>query len=79
MVQEYVGTPDHEYTVGVLHDMDGSFINSIALKRSLNSQLNIRLSVRNRTNKNKLGDELVISSGISPWPHWSLFGDNRTM
>ncbi|MDC1118116.1 ATP-grasp domain-containing protein [Alphaproteobacteria bacterium] len=65
MIQEYVGTPDQEYTVGVLHDMDGNFINSIAIKRELKGQLNIRLSVPNKTNKKELGKALVISSGIS--------------
>ncbi len=65
MVQEYVGTPDEEYTVGVLHDMDGNFINSIAVHRLLNGQLNIRLSVPNRTGRADLGPKLVISSGIS--------------
>lgn len=65
IIQEYVGTPDDEYTVGVLHDMDGNFINSIAVKRLLGSQLNIRTSVKNKTNRADLGDKLVISSGVS--------------
>jgi carbamoyl-phosphate synthase large subunit len=65
MVQEYCGTPNDEFTVGVLHDMDGRLINSIALRRELKSQLNIRSSARNRTNRAELGPSLVISSGIS--------------
>lgn len=65
IVQEYVGTPDDEYTVGVLHDMEGNFINSIAVKRLLGSQLNIRSSLKNKTNKTELGEKLVISSGVS--------------
>lgn len=65
MVQEYVGTPDGEYTVGVLHDLDGQFINSIAVRRELKSQLNIRTSARNMTGRRDLGPTLVISSGIS--------------
>jgi carbamoyl-phosphate synthase large subunit len=65
MIQEYVGTPDNEFTVGVLFDMDGNFINSIAIRRELKGQLNIRLSVPNRTRKTALGERLVISSGIS--------------
>lgn len=65
MAQEYVGTPDDEYTVGVLHDMDGNFVNSIAVHRHLKGQLNVRLSVPNRTAKSHLGPSLVISSGIS--------------
>lgn len=65
MIQEYVGTPAHEYTVGVLHDMDGNFINSIGIRRELASQLNVRLSLPNRTDRADLGPKLVVSSGIS--------------
>lgn len=65
LVQEYVGTPNHEYTVGILHDMDGNYINSIAVKRALSGQLNVRASVPNRTGRSELGSKLVISSGIS--------------
>lgn len=65
MIQEYVGTPDNEYTVGVLHDMSGNYINSIAVRRHLKSGLSVRTSVVNRTNRKDLGDRLVISSGIS--------------
>jgi len=65
LVQEYVGTYEAEYTVGVLHDMDGNFLNSIALKRSISSALNMRLVVRNTTGRGELGEWLVISSGIS--------------
>lgn len=65
VVQEYVGTFEDEYTAGVLHDMDGNFINSIALHRKLNGALNTRTSVRNRTRRSELGEWLVISSGVS--------------
>ncbi len=65
MVQEYVGTPEEEYTVGVLHDLDGAYINSIAVRRELKSALNVRLSVPNRTGRIELGPRLVVSSGIS--------------
>lgn len=65
MVQEYVGTPEQEYTVGILHDMTGKFINSIAVRRHLTGQMNIRLSVPNRSKRADLGPKLVISSGIS--------------
>ena len=65
VVQEYVGTPESEFTVGVLHDMDGNFVNSIALRRSLNGALNTRSVVRNRTGRDDLGEWLVISSGVS--------------
>jgi len=65
MVQEYVGTPDEEYTVGVLHDMDGNFVNSIALRRLIQGQLHARAQIPNRTGRAELGDVLVISSGVS--------------
>lgn len=65
LVQEYVGTPESEYTVGVLHDMDGNYLNSIAVHRLLSGGLNIRMSVPNRTERTELGQNLVISSGVS--------------
>jgi carbamoyl-phosphate synthase large subunit len=65
MVQEYVGRPDHEYTVGVLHDLDGNFLNSIAVRRHLNGTMNIRSSVPNRSGRPELGSSLVVSSGVS--------------
>lgn len=65
MVQEYVGKPEEEYTVGVLHDLQGTFINSIALRRELKSALNLRISTPNRTGRPELGARLVVSSGIS--------------
>ena len=65
LVQEYVGTYEDEYTVGVLHDMDGNYINSIAVHRLLSTQLNIRFGVANRTGRSELGRSLVISSGVS--------------
>lgn len=65
LVQEYVGTPENEYTVGVLHDMNGNYVNSIAVRRLLSGQLNVRMSVANRTDRKDLGPNLVISSGVS--------------
>lgn len=65
IVQQYVGTPEHEYTVGVLHDLDGKFINSIGIRRELKSQLNVRISVPNLTGRVELGPKLVVSSGVS--------------
>ncbi len=64
-IQEYVGSPDNEYTVGVLHDMDGNYINSIAVKRVFSGQLNVRVKVPNRSGRDDLGAHLVISSGVS--------------
>jgi carbamoyl-phosphate synthase large subunit len=65
VVQEYVGTPDSEFTVGVLNSMDGEFINSIAVKRYILSSLSNRIKVPNRTGRKELGEVLAISSGIS--------------
>jgi len=65
LVQEYVGTPNDEYTVGVLHGMDGLLIGSIAVKRSLECTLSKRHEVTNRTGRADLGPKLVISSGVS--------------
>jgi carbamoyl-phosphate synthase large subunit len=65
LAQEYVGSPDQEYTVGVLHDMDGQFINSIAVRRVLAGALSIRSSVPNITGRADLGPRLVVSSGVS--------------
>lgn len=65
IIQEYVGTPDGEYTVGVLLDMDGQLLNSIAIQRYIMSALSNRVKVRNRTPRRDLGDVLAISSGVS--------------
>ncbi len=62
LVQEYIGTPDTEYTVGVLSDEDGSIISTVALKRYIMSALSNRLKVPSLHNKNEI---LAISSGIS--------------
>jgi len=73
VLQEYVGRPDQEYTVGVLFGKDGHHINSIAIKRIINNALSIRTSLPNRTVRKDLGSSLVISTGISQgyigkWP-----------
>jgi carbamoyl-phosphate synthase large subunit len=65
MVQEYVGTAQDEYTVGVLHDMAGRFLNSIGLRRQVSGVLHTRSSVRNVTGRRELGELLVVSSGVS--------------
>jgi carbamoyl-phosphate synthase large subunit len=65
IVQEYIGTPDHEYTVGVLSSMEGELINSIALRRTISSGLGCKIKVKNRTGRSELGENLIISSGIS--------------
>lgn len=65
LVQEYVGHPDGEYTVGVLHDLDGVPVNSIAVRRQLEGGLSVRMATPNRTGRAELGTHLVVSSGIS--------------
>lgn len=65
IAQEYVGTPDDEYTVGVLLDMEGTCLNSIAVHRHIRTALSRRLRLPNTTGRWELGPELVISSGIS--------------
>lgn len=65
IAQEYVGTPNDEYTVGVLSDMDGKLINSIAVHRMISGSLGCRIKLPNQTNREDLGSQLVISSGIS--------------
>jgi len=65
IAQAYVGQPDEEYTVGVLLDMEGELLNSIAVRREIMSALSNRIKVPNRTGRTKLGPVLAISSGIS--------------
>jgi len=66
IVQEYVGTGMDEYTVGVLIDGHGQYINSIALRRNLSSQLSVKIRMPNiLKNRSELGKDLIISSGIS--------------
>jgi carbamoyl-phosphate synthase large subunit len=65
IVQEYVGTPDSEYTVGVLTDMDGKLLNSIAACRFILSALGNRIKTPNRTANAACGPTLAVSSGIS--------------
>jgi carbamoyl-phosphate synthase large subunit len=65
LVQEYVGTPDDEYTVGVLSTLDGELVGSIALHRYILSGLSNRTQIPNRTGRKDLSSTLAISSGIS--------------
>lgn len=64
-VQEYMGTADHEYTVGVLFGADGALLNSIAVRRYVHTGISTKMRVLNRTGRPELGRHLVISSGIS--------------
>ncbi|HPB40238.1 MAG TPA: ATP-grasp domain-containing protein, partial [Flexilinea sp.] len=61
IVQQYVGDADSEYTVGVLCDMEGNLLNSIAVKRNILSALSNRLKIRSRYT----GEVLVLSNGIT--------------
>lgn len=65
VAQEYVGTPDCEYTVGILSDLNGEFVNSIALRRYILSSLGNRVKLPNRTGREEFGPLLALSSGIS--------------
>lgn len=65
IIQEYVGTPESEYTVGVLISMDGELINSIGVKRSILSSLSNRIKVTNQTGNESFGKVLAISNGVS--------------
>lgn len=65
IVQEYKGTPESEFTVGVLFDMNGVFLNSIAIQRNLSSSLSCRMRVPNLTGKAEFGKNLSVSTGIS--------------
>jgi carbamoyl-phosphate synthase large subunit len=72
IVQEYVGSANEEYTVGILFGRDGALLNSIAIKRIINNALTIRTRVPNRTGRVDLGDFLIVSTGISQGEvgHW---------
>jgi carbamoyl-phosphate synthase large subunit len=65
IVQEYVGTPDAEYTVGVLSDMDGNLLHSIGVRRYILPALSNRIKVPNRCPKASLGPTLAVSNGVS--------------
>ena len=65
LIQEYVGSGDSEYTVGILSTPDAGFVHSINLKRDLSFGLSIKQSVPNLTKKASLGKNLVVSTGIS--------------
>lgn len=65
LAQEYIGTSDNEFTVGILISEDGEIINSIAVKRIIMSGLSNKIKVKNRTRNKKLGEYLAISTGIT--------------
>ena len=62
LVQEYVGSYENEYTVGVLSGRDQMPISVVGIKRDIMSSLSNKIKVRSLK---KEGEVLVISSGIS--------------
>lgn len=65
VAQEYVGDVRSEFTVGVLMDLDGTLVDSIAVRRNIESGLGRNVLVPNRTGLADFGDVLAMSSGIS--------------
>lgn len=62
LVQEYIGTHENEYTVGILSDRDGRVISGVAIRRFiLSSMFNRYKAVSDSENKAMV----AISSGIS--------------
>jgi carbamoyl-phosphate synthase large subunit len=77
LAQEYIGTAADEYTVGILSDLDGSVIHSIAVRRNILPAFSNRSRVENRTGNPVFGEHLVVSNGISqgeigPFPEVTL-------
>lgn len=72
LAQEYIGSYEGEFTVGVLFGQDGALLNSIAIKRIINNALTIRTKVPNVTGREELGRNLIVSTGISQGivGHW---------
>lgn len=65
MVQEYEGTPEEEYTIGVLSDDQGMAFSSFVLKRLINTSFTTKLKVPNRYKERITSDFLTISTGVS--------------
>lgn len=63
--QEYIGDACSEYTVGVISNSKGRYLNSIAVKKSILSGLSNKIKIPNKTERRDLGKILAISSGIS--------------
>ncbi|KKQ18749.1 MAG: ATP-grasp domain protein [Berkelbacteria bacterium GW2011_GWA1_36_9] len=63
LIQEYIGTADEEYTVGVLTDFKGNLIESIALKRIVSGTLSKLIELKDLPPRQN--QSLVLSSGIS--------------
>ena len=65
MAQEYEGSPENEFTVGVMSTPKGEAFSSFALKRLINSTLTRMLHVPNRGRSRIDSEYLTISTGIS--------------
>lgn len=61
LVQEYVGSHEEEFTIGILYADKGRLCSSIAMKRILGSGLSTRQIITNKKSSKKY----MISSGIS--------------
>lgn len=62
MVQEYIGSPDNEYTIGILSGHEGGIISAIAIKRNIAAGMSNRYKVRSLHNSREY---LAVSSGVS--------------
>ena len=65
IAQEYIGTAESEYTVGVFSTKEGLVVDSIVLKRNILSGLGSKIKLLNTSGKKEYGKYLAISSGIS--------------
>lgn len=65
LVQEYIGTVDQEYTIGVLSLPNQELVGSIIMRRNIVQGMSNRLSLPNQTERSELGSILAISTGIS--------------
>jgi carbamoyl-phosphate synthase large subunit len=65
LVQEYVGDAKSEYTVGVLLSMEGEVINSISVKRNIETAISSQITLPGLPGSGRKGQALAVSSGIS--------------
>jgi carbamoyl-phosphate synthase large subunit len=63
VAQEYMGTPQDEYTVGVINTLSGAPVGSLAIRREILRGLSAKFRVTSRTRVP--GEVLALSSGIS--------------
>ncbi len=65
LLQQYVGDASSEYTVGVLLSMQGELINSIAVKRNIETAISNRARLPGLARGKAPVPMLVVSSGVS--------------